>query len=390
MPSSSRAGSLVVITIGLVVCVSSPAVAAETASSDLVIISEGDTVAGDLYATGLSVLIEGVVEGDLIAFAAEEISISGEVTGSVVAVAPSVNVAGQVGGSVRALANDLTVSGAVGGDLVGAVVSGDLGPGSSVGGDALIWAVNLTSAGSIDGDLGGTQRRLDIEGSIGGDVDVSVGRLTVTGPLQVSGDFGYRSGDEAEGLDQVSVGGVIARKSPLPPNIRVRALSLLARILTILFLTTAAILVAWGWPDRTRHAGRLARSRVVRAWAYGALVILSPLILAGIAALLAGLTPASASLPLLAIFVPLVVAASGLVLALSLAAGIPAVLALGEALPGRLGTNGSIVFGSIVVGVLWLLPVVGWLVPPIVLPLGLGAWMLSFRPEPELEPAQST
>jgi hypothetical protein len=231
---------------------------------------------------------------------------------------------------------------------------------------------------------------LDIEGSVGGDVDVTVRRLTVTGPLRVSGDFGYRSGEEAEGLDQVSVGGVIARKSPLPPNIRVRALSLLTRMLTILFLTTAAILVAWGWPNRTRRAGLLARSRVVRAGAYGALIVLSPLILAGIAALLAGLTPASASLPLLAIFIPLVVAASGLVLALSLVAGVPAVLALGEALPGRFGTNGSIVVGSIVIGVLWLLPVVGWLVPLIVLPLGLGAWILSFRPEAEPEPAQST
>jgi hypothetical protein len=392
MPSPSKAASLVVITIGLVVGAGLPAVAAETASSDLVIITEGDTVEGDLYATGLRVLIEGVVEGDLVAFAAEEISISGEVTGSVVAVAPSVTVAGHVGGSARVLANDLKVSGSVGGDVVGAVVSGGLESGSTVGGDALIWAVNLTSAGSIGGDLGGTQRRLDIEGSVGGDVDVSVGRLAVTGPLRVSGDFGYRSGGEAEGLDQVSVGGVIARKSPLPPNIRVRALSLLARILTVLLLTTTAILVAWGWPERTRRAGSLARSRLVRAWAYGALVVLSPLILAGIAALLAGLSPASASLPLLVIFIPLVMAASGLVLVLSLVAGIPSVLALGEALPGGRGANGSIVLGSIVVGFLWLLPVVGWLVPLVVLPVGLGAWMLTFRPQPEPapEPVQST
>jgi hypothetical protein len=39
-----------------------------------------------------------------------------------------------------------------------------------------------------------------------------------------------------------------------------------------------------------------------------------------------------------------------------------------------------------VAGVVWLLPYVGWLVPLVVLPLGLGAWLLAFG---DAGPAQS-
>jgi len=359
----------------------SPARAAETAASEIVIVPEGDTVTEDLYAAGSRVVVEGTIEGDLIAFAAEEVVIPGEVTGSVVAVAPTVTIGGEVGGSVRFTANKLAMSGSVGGDLVGAALRAELTPESTIEGDVLVWAFRLVAAGTIGTDLEGTQRTLELAGSVGGDVDVSVNSLTVTAPLEVTGDMGYRSPAEAEGLSQAAVGGVVAHKTPLPPNIRVRALGMLTRFLVVLGLTCAALLVAWGWPGRTESAGERARTNVWRALGRGALVILSPLIVTGIAALIAGLVPASASLPLLAVFVPLILALAGLVLVLSLVAGVPAILALGRALPGERGLYGSVVLGSIVAGILWLVPWIGWLVPLLVLPIGLGAWLLSFREE---------
>ncbi|HSK07432.1 MAG TPA: hypothetical protein VK990_07945 [Acidimicrobiia bacterium] len=356
-----------------------PALAAETASSEIVIITEDDTVAEDLYATGVRILIEGTIEGDLIALAAEEVVISGEVTGSVLAIAPSVEMGGEIGGSLRVSTGSLSLSGSVGVDLVAAAFDVDLDSGSQIEGDALVWAVGTTAEGRIGARLQGTQRTLDLAGVIGGDVDVSTGRLVVSGPLEVAGDFGYRSPSEGEGLDQAEVGGVVARKTPLPPNIRVRALGLLARILVVLGLTAAALLVGWGWPRRTRLAGERARAQTLRAFGYGALVVLSPLLIAGLAAVMAGLAPAAAFLPLLAIFGPLVVATAGIVLVLSLVAGVPAVLAAGRALPRELGLHGAILAGSILVGVVWLIPIVGWIVPLLVLPVGLGSWLLSFR-----------
>jgi cytoskeletal protein CcmA (bactofilin family) len=376
-------------TVGL----AGPAFAAETAASELIIIPAGDTVDGDLYAAGARVVIEGVVDGDLVAFAAEEVVISGEVTGSVTAVAPILRVDGAVAGSVRATANRVEVAGSIDGDLVGVATTVDLSPESSVDGDVMIWAYRLTSAGTVGADLSGTQRVLQVQGTVEGDIDVSVNRLVITGPLEVGGDLGYRSAAEAEGLDQANVGGVIAHKMPLPPNIRLRALGILTRVLVVLGLTSAALLVGWGWPDRTRIAGDRARARPWRSWWSGAVIVRSPLIVAAVAALTAGLAPASAFVPLLAIFVPLIIALSGVVLVLMMVAGVPAVLAIGRGLPGDRGVYGAIALGAAVAGLIWLLPYVGWLVPLVVLPLGLGAWILAFGADeptlPDSVPDQS-
>lgn len=365
------------------------ALAAETSSSDLVIIREGDTVEDDLYAAGLRVLIEGVVDGDLVAFAAEEIVISGEVTGSVIAIAPKVTVEGTVGESLRVSGRELEVTGHVGGDVVAAVVSAGFGPDSDVTGDVVVWAFDLTASGKIGGDLEGTQRRVALEGDVGGDVNVSVGKLTITGPLSVGGDLDYRSAGEASGLDQADVGGALVHKTPMPPNIRIRALGLLTRFLVVIGMSAAALLVAWGWSDRTAKAGARAAATPFRAFGRGALITLTPVLLAGIAALMVALAPASASLPLLAIFVPLVVVTAGIILALSLVAGAPAVLVLGRLLPGERGMFGAVALGSLLAGVLWMIPLVGWAVPLVILPWGLGAWILSFGGETEAEPAET-
>jgi hypothetical protein len=66
---------------------------------------------------------------------------------------------------------------------------------------------------------------------------------------------------------------------------------------------------------------------------------------------------------------------SGLVFALSLIAGAPTAGWLGGVLFKKLDLYGAILAGAIIAGVVWYLPVVGWFVPLILLPLGLGAWI---------------
>jgi uncharacterized membrane protein len=80
-------------------------------------------------------------------------------------------------------------------------------------------------------------------------------------------------------------------------------------------------------------------------------------------------------------------ATAGVVLVLALVAGVPVVLAVGRALPRELGLFGAVLAGSVLAGVLWLIPIVGWIVPLLVLPVGVGAWLLSFRESQEGETA---
>lgn len=195
-----------------------PALAAETTTSEIVIVRPGDVVDDDLYAAAVRVLIEGEVNGDLVVLAAEEVVIMGTVTGSVIAVAPTVEVDGTVGGSLRSVASDLRVGGEVGGDVVAGGLDVALEPGSRGGGDVLVWASALTTSGVIEGDLGGSQRRLRLGGSVGGEVDISVDRLTIADSVSVTGDLGYRSEREAEGIERAEVGGSVVHRTPLPPQ----------------------------------------------------------------------------------------------------------------------------------------------------------------------------
>jgi cytoskeletal protein CcmA (bactofilin family) len=356
-----------------------PALAAETANSEFVIIRSEDVLEDDLYAGAIKVTVEGTIDGDLIAFAAEEIVINGVVTGSVLAVAPRVMVNGTVEGALRVSGGSLWVNGTVSRDVVVTALEVQLGEESSVERDVLAWTIDMTALGHIGRRLEGTQGSLSLAGEIDGDVDVSVGRLVVVDDLVVSGDLGYRSSRDAEGLDMADVGGAVVHKAPLPPNIRVRALGLFGRALAVIFLTIAALGVAYGWPVRTGRAVARIRKAPVRSWAAGALIVLLPLVLTGIGALIVGLAPASASFPLLVIMVPLVLASTGLVLALALVAGVPAAGWLGSAVFRRLQLNGAVLAGSLILGGLWLVPLVGWLVPLLALPLGMGAWMLSWN-----------
>lgn len=354
-----------------------PARAAETANSQIVIIRENDVIADDLYVGAIRLIVRGRIEGDLIAFTSEEVLIEGSVGGSVMAVSPRVTVEGVVEGSLRAVAPDVTVTGRLGGDAAVAAVDMDLHEDSSVGGEVLAWVWTMRSLGSV-GALNGTMRTLDLGGSSAGDVDVSVGRMRVVEPLEVGGDLGYRSDDEAEGLDLVEVGGVIVDKTPLPANIRIRALFLFLRFLLILFLTMTALSVSWGWQEATLAAIAGVGSAPLRAWGRGAVVIFFPIVVLALAALILALAPPAASFPLLAVLIPLFMAAVGAVGAVGLVAGIPAVGWVGSRMFPRLSTHGAVLAGSAVAGIVWLIPVVGWLVPLLGLPLGLGAWFRSW------------
>jgi len=80
----------------------------------------------------------------------------------------------------------------------------------------------------------------------------------------------------------------------------------------------------------------------------------------------------------------LTLAAFGAVMAVSLVAGIPTVGQIGGALFRKLDIYGAILAGSIMIGLLWMLPVLGWVIPVAVLPMGLGGWYLSAQRKPEM------
>ena len=375
MPSPSKRLLTVVAAGTAMFGLSTPVLAAETSNSEFVIITEDDVFPDDLYAGAIRVIVDGVLDGDLVAFAAEEVVINGTVTGSVLAVTPHLTVNGEVGESLRVTGNRLDISGHVGGDVVGAVVTATFVDESEVTGEVLLWAWNADLLGVIGGDLTGTQRILGLSGEVGGDVEISVSQLEVVDDLAVGGDLGYRSERDAVGLDRATVTGAVVAETPLQPNLRVRALGLLGRFLVIIFLSIAALSVVYSSPRRSSRAVAGVGRSPVRKWLKGASILFSPIIGMGLTGVILGLAPAAAALPLLAVFVPVILALVGLVFALSLVAGAPVAGWLGGVVFKRLDLYGAILAGSLLIGVVWYVPILGWMAPLIVLPWGLGSWM---------------
>lgn len=386
MPSRSKASILFVATAAVSVGLALPAGAAEITSSDLVIITEDTVVTGDHYVAANRVLVRGTIEGDLFALAGQDVSIEGEVTGSVTALASEVSVSGIIGGSLRVTSPSVQISGEVRGDVVAVAFGIELVPGGQVGADLVMWAWNAGSHGSVSEDVEGSQRRLELSGDVTGNVRVSADRLSIVDDLRVGGDLTYRSNNGAVGIDFVDADGVVVQQTPMKPNIRVRALALAAKILVSIVLAAMALVVSSVWPERSERAMAGLEVAPFRSFLIGAAVVLSPVLVLGVAVSVLVFAPSSTALPLIAALIPLLFAVMGIVLVASLFAGMPAVAWIGARLKKQTTVAGAVAIGSAVVAILWLIPVVGWIIALLVLAAGMGGWLSTFRRQ-EVNPA---
>jgi hypothetical protein len=350
-----------------------PAVA-EVTQSDFVIVRADDVISEDLYAVGNRVQVEGRIEGDLYVAAFGEIAISGEVTGDVVAIASRVEITGMVGGSVRAAAATVVISGTVGEDVAMAAWNVGVESVANIGRDVLVVGRNTTIAGSIERDLRGSSSRLELTGATAGTIEFTVGRLELAPGAEVGGDLVYRSGTEAT-IDEAAVGGSVLHRLPTPPNIRIRALRLLTAALGLLVLTAAGLVLAATFPEFLESTINVAR-RGLRTWLGGIGVAASPLLGAGVLAVLVWLSPPQAGIPLVAVFLPVVLGLAGVVLLGCLLGLIPAAAAVGRRLLPKRSVAAAVLVGMILLALVLAIPWLNLVVLAAIVPLGLGALVL--------------
>ena len=376
MPSRSRR-RLLTVAVGLLLLVPIAA-AARLTQSDLVLVRADDVVTEDLYAAGNRITIEGRIEGDLVAAAFEDVVIAGEVTGDVMVVAGRVTITGTIGGSVRVASGQVQVGGGIAEDLVVASWGTVIDPTGTIGRDLINWGRSGSVAGGVNRDLTGRFSHLVLDGQVGGAVDINVGTLVV-GPLaEVDGDVAYRSTREAEVSG--SIGGSVIQRTPLPPNIKIRALQLLTVLLVMLILTAAGLLSASAWPEQLESM-MAAAGRGWRTWLSGLGVLVSPLLAAAVLGLILGVAPPAAALPLVIVLLPVVLGLGGIVLMASLFGVIPAAGALGELVARRRASApAAILVGMLLVGIVVLIPLLRVAAAAIIVPLGVGA-LLGRRPQ---------
>jgi cytoskeletal protein CcmA (bactofilin family) len=318
-----------------------------------IVVPSGETVQGDLYASGGSVRIEGTVDGDLVA-SGGQVEVSGEVTGDLLTGSGNVDVSGRVGGDARVGAGQVTVSGSVGEDLLA-------GAGQ----------VTLTSTGEVGEDLIFGSGRMTLSGRVEGDVLGSTGNYARTGSIG--------------GTENVNI---TEREEEPVPTVGDRILDVVQRFVSVLLV---AALLLWLAPRLVDGVSGTLRRRPLASLGIGLLglvalvilviVIIFVVVLVAIGLGLVGLdglvgTTVFATMVTLVVlgFVFFFVAAFGAHAGVGMSVG---GLALGG---GGARRWGALALGVFVVVVLTSLPVVGGFLALIVVLFGLGAILLEVNP----------
>ncbi|MCE2529225.1 MAG: polymer-forming cytoskeletal protein, partial [Acidimicrobiia bacterium] len=214
--------------------------ALQTVNGNIYLVPEEEVVGENLYVSASVVRVHGTIEGDLVVLATSHLQVTGSVKGDVVGFARTASIEGAVEGSVRLAGVDIKVSAEVGDEV--AVLAREAVVGGEVGGDALVWAVRLLTDGGLGRDVGGRTVWATIDGLVGRDVEMTVDHLRVGPSAVIAGDLGYRSADDAEIDPGATIGGTLVRRTPLSPDIWLRAGRLLGGLVFLLLFLAMGLL----------------------------------------------------------------------------------------------------------------------------------------------------
>ncbi len=150
----------------------------------------------NVVAGGKTVTVDAQVSGDVVSFG-ETVVLGGQITGDILSIGRNVVVGGTVEGDVRILGATVTPAAEIGGDFMAAAGTITVPADTVIGGNVWLAGRDVELFGNVDGDLHAAARNIRLAGNIGGDVELIGESITVASTARISGDFTYRSIDEA-------------------------------------------------------------------------------------------------------------------------------------------------------------------------------------------------
>ena len=166
-------------------------------SGENIHISNLHQIDDDLYAFGQNVTVDGLIKGDLVV-GAYEVFINGEVTESENIFTYKLHHTGTVGNSLRAFANTVVIDGRVGRSVMLFAYDTRIGKGAVIERDVSIAGYSSRVEGVIKGNAKIYGNRIFISGEIGGDVDLEGDEITISPPAVIRGNLTYTCEKEAK------------------------------------------------------------------------------------------------------------------------------------------------------------------------------------------------
>jgi len=163
---------------------------------DVVTISKSEIVDDTLLVAAETILIEGVIKGDLIAIG-RRIDISGTVEGNIITFAETITISGEVGGLVLGASSSFDLREAtIGGDLWVAGEKINIDSDSHVVKNANIAAESAIVEGKIGKDLYAFAETVEFSGILGEDLEGFANRMRLLGDAHVAGNVRFRTSNE--------------------------------------------------------------------------------------------------------------------------------------------------------------------------------------------------
>src|SRR5437879_8628802 len=172
----------------VLLALSLPSFALERRHAEFVTVAANETVDDTLLAAGNTVRVEGVVNGDLLAFG-RTVEVSGSVKGDLVSFAKRAVVSGTVEGRIYNFSQSLDLDGELGHSIYGWVQSLRVDNRARVGDGIVVGAGDISLEGEVKRTATIFASNADVSGTIGRDLTMAGGSLTLTNAARVGGDL---------------------------------------------------------------------------------------------------------------------------------------------------------------------------------------------------------
>src|SRR6266404_908870 len=201
----------------VLLALSLPSFALERRHGEFVTVAANETVDDTLLAAGNTVRVEGVVNGDLLAFG-RTVEVRGTVKGDLVSCAQKTEVSGTVEGHIYTLSHSLDLDGQLGHSIYGLVQSLRVDDRGHVGEGIVVGTGDVSLEGVVKRSVNIFTSNGDVSGSIGRDLTMAGGSLTLTNTARVGGNLSARVRQMKD--VHIADGATIAGKRDVQVNVR--------------------------------------------------------------------------------------------------------------------------------------------------------------------------
>lgn len=274
---------LIIALLALLIIPFATVKAADLKTGNIINIKEGEIINGNLYASGLEIIIDGNVSGDLIV-AAEKVTVNGELGGDLIALASKIEVNGLIGGNLRAAASEITVYGEIKRNATVAASKIIFEKGSILFWDLMSLSEDLSLNGNVKGYVNATSKNIGINGLIEKDASFKLEGeeeiLIISPESEIQGNLSYVKNENSFINNQGKITGVINASD----NIKKSDFNFWpyasGRLLAILAALLAAVALSYGLKKHKEGIIKEIGEDPLKSFLYGLIILIaSPLAL---------------------------------------------------------------------------------------------------------------